>query len=683
MFKNIRFFILSEGMLDIMSEAMLKSILNGMEALITVCDPESFEIFFLNDSIRKHFGIKGDGVGHLCYKLLQELDEPCFACPYLQLREKPDKTIVWEHRERVKGSILRKTARLIDWPGEKKAHLEYAIDITDTIKVQEAITQREMTLNILNRAAIIFISQNVETFIETMTAGVGLIAGITNVDKVSVFRNIEKPDGLYVSQVYLWNKAHSSITKVDKLQEEVSYFRHIPSWRDVLASGDYINGTVRLMPEAKMLEQFGCLTVLLMPVFNQDSFWGFVSFENLTDEREFTEHEVETLRSASFMLANAVIRNEEEKKILETDMHLKRMMREVEYQNQLLYTVNKISAILLQSNAVTFENDLLQSMGIMAEAVGADRVYIWENYIHDGELYCCQTYEWSEKAEPQQDKEWVKRVSYRKVIPGWKRAFLQKRCINGIVRELPASENNILSQQGILSILAMPIFLKEQFWGFVGFDDCHSERVFSENEEKILRSASELIANSLIRNNMEENILQLEVEVDKIFHDPLTNIYNRRFFDETMQRLVRSLSRSGGMLSLLMVDIDYFKKYNDTYGHLEGDSCLKIVAKTLCNSISRADDFVVRYGGEEFVVVLPNTDETGVRMMARKLLENVRSCNIPHEKSSAANYVTVSIGAMTGKAAHTHRVDDYIQRADEMLYDAKQGGRNRYSFASL
>ena len=178
-------------------------------------------------------------------------------------------------------------------------------------------------------------------------------------------------------------------------------------------------------------------------------------------------------------------------------------------------------------------------------------------------------------------------------------------------------------------------------------------------------------------------VVRLEAEAEKAYYDALTGIYNRRFFDENLNRLLKTLSRSGGVLSLLMIDIDFFKKYNDTYGHSEGDKCLKTIAETLSKSIPRIDDFVVRYGGEEFAVVLPNTNEFGARLIAEKLLQNIRYRNIPHEKSSIAKFVTISIGAITGKAEHTQNAGDYIKRADDMLYKAKQSGRNKYIFGEL
>jgi diguanylate cyclase (GGDEF)-like protein len=133
----------------------------------------------------------------------------------------------------------------------------------------------------------------------------------------------------------------------------------------------------------------------------------------------------------------------------------------------------------------------------------------------------------------------------------------------------------------------------------------------------------------------------------------------------------------------MMIDIDYFKYYNDTYGHSMGDECLKTVADVLSKSVLRLDDFVTRYGGEEFVVVMPNTEEAGACAIAEKLLESIRERNIPHKKNEVADCITVSIGVTTGIVEHAHTAEDFINRADEMMYKAKQGGRNRYIFGKL
>jgi diguanylate cyclase (GGDEF)-like protein len=133
----------------------------------------------------------------------------------------------------------------------------------------------------------------------------------------------------------------------------------------------------------------------------------------------------------------------------------------------------------------------------------------------------------------------------------------------------------------------------------------------------------------------------------------------------------------------MMIDIDFFKDYNDTYGHNEGDKCLQTIAETLEKSIMRTNDFIARYGGEEFVVVLPNTVKEGACMLAAKFLDAVRNCDIPHTESTVSECVTISIGVTTGIVRHMQTGDDYVVMADELLYLSKREGRNRYSFKEI
>jgi len=180
---------------------------------------------------------------------------------------------------------------------------------------------------------------------------------------------------------------------------------------------------------------------------------------------------------------------------------------------------------------------------------------------------------------------------------------------------------------------------------------------------------------------LHENNLDL---TDKVHYDALTGIYNRRFMEDNLKRIIKTLSRSSGSeLSVLMIDIDFFKKYNDTYGHSEGDTCLKAVARSITESLLRPDDFAARYGGEEFVVILPNTDESGALVMANKILANIQFKNILHEKNEATSCITVSIGVTTSEVKRGQEGSAYIKQADEALYVSKQNGRNRYTFIEL
>jgi len=170
---------------------------------------------------------------------------------------------------------------------------------------------------------------------------------------------------------------------------------------------------------------------------------------------------------------------------------------------------------------------------------------------------------------------------------------------------------------------------------------------------------------------------------DKVHYDPMTGVYNRRYLEESIKRLIGSLSRAGEKLSLMMIDVDCFKKYNDTYGHKAGDECLKIIVATLVKNVARDSDFVARYGGEEFTIVLPTTNEFGAKLLAGKLLESVANLKIPHEKSDVADHVTISIGVITSDVDYLQKADDYIIRADKLLYESKLNGRNRYTVGSF
>jgi two-component system chemotaxis family response regulator WspR len=157
--------------------------------------------------------------------------------------------------------------------------------------------------------------------------------------------------------------------------------------------------------------------------------------------------------------------------------------------------------------------------------------------------------------------------------------------------------------------------------------------------------------------------------------DGLTAIPNRRYFEHFYDLEWRRALRERRRLSLMMVDVDFFKNYNDLYGHLAGDECLKKIAQTL-QVVNRAGDLVARYGGEEFVVVLPNTDLAGARHVAEVMLERVGGLKIAHGASEAGAYVTISLGIASEIPAKGDHLD-LLMRADTALYQAKKKGRDR------
>jgi diguanylate cyclase (GGDEF)-like protein len=166
------------------------------------------------------------------------------------------------------------------------------------------------------------------------------------------------------------------------------------------------------------------------------------------------------------------------------------------------------------------------------------------------------------------------------------------------------------------------------------------------------------------------------------FLDGLTGIPNRRKFEQHLQEEWRRTMRNNTPLSLLMIDVDHFKQFNDHYGHGVGDDCLRRIARAIADAGNRPGDLGARYGGEEFVFVLQNTDGPGATFFAERLRSAIVGLAIPHAHSTAGPVVTASIGAATlapGQKSSAHRLLDL---ADQALYAAKKAGRNRVSAAN-
>ena len=179
------------------------------------------------------------------------------------------------------------------------------------------------------------------------------------------------------------------------------------------------------------------------------------------------------------------------------------------------------------------------------------------------------------------------------------------------------------------------------------------------------------------RKRTEEKLLGLQRELEELsYKDGLTGVANRRRFDAIVEIEWDNARRNKQPLSLVMLDIDYFKQYNDYYGHLEGDQCLKLVARILGTAATRARDFVARFGGEEFVLVLPETDEGAARKIAERCRELIAQAQIAHAQSGIGTTLSVSLGVNTVIPVHGDELLPFIETVDKRLYLAKQRGRN-------
>ncbi|WP_184594952.1 response regulator [Pseudomonas nitroreducens] len=180
----------------------------------------------------------------------------------------------------------------------------------------------------------------------------------------------------------------------------------------------------------------------------------------------------------------------------------------------------------------------------------------------------------------------------------------------------------------------------------------------------------------------QQQLLETNLVLQRLMNsDGLTGLSNRRHFDEYLEMEWRRGVREQTQLSILLIDVDHFKAYNDTFGHVQGDEALRQVAAAIRGNCSRPSDLPARYGGEEFVMVLPNTSPGGARLLAEKLRRSVQELNISHELPAPGAPLTVSVGVATLIPQNGQACRQLIELADQALYNAKHGGRNQVAIA--
>lgn len=185
------------------------------------------------------------------------------------------------------------------------------------------------------------------------------------------------------------------------------------------------------------------------------------------------------------------------------------------------------------------------------------------------------------------------------------------------------------------------------------------------------------------RKKTEAKLIDLQKELEALsFKDGLTSVANRRMLDSIMELEWANARHNKRPLAVIMLDIDYFKQYNDHYGHIQGDDCLKRVATILSSAATRSRDFFARFGGEEFMLILPETDEASAAMVAERCRNLIFKEQIPHAKSGVSHVITISLGVGAIIPSHKDEALKFIEEVDRRLYQAKQQGRNRIAAGS-
>lgn len=250
--------------------------------------------------------------------------------------------------------------------------------------------------------------------------------------------------------------------------------------------------------------------------------------------------------------------------------------------------------------------------------------------------------------------------------------------MNGIEAAKIIKENDLLKDIPIIMVTAEDEEASLEKAFEAGAIDYITKPVSQIELTARVRSVLKLREEIKRRIERERELKSLMVKLGRMTQmDGLTGIANRRFFDETFNREWFRAQRQNASLAVLMIDIDFFKKYNDEYGHLEGDNCLKKVASAIQGSLKRPADFLARFGGEEFVVVLPSTDSRGAANIAEDIRGNIADLGIEHATSDIEDFVTVSIGVACVQPGHDEPPEMLLNMSDQALYQAKSTGRNR------
>ncbi|MCC3454892.1 MAG: diguanylate cyclase [Microcoleus sp. PH2017_08_TRC_O_A] len=224
---------------------------------------------------------------------------------------------------------------------------------------------------------------------------------------------------------------------------------------------------------------------------------------------------------------------------------------------------------------------------------------------------------------------------------------------------------------------------RNNLWGMLTAYNCSETREWQQWEIDFLQHLANQVAIAIEQSQLYRQLAIANQKLQELATtDGLTGIANRRQFDRVLMLEWRRLAREELPVSLIMFDIDFFKLYNDFYGHLGGDDCLRQVAKAIASCTKRAGDLPARYGGEEFAIVLPNTSAEGANIVARKICDRIASLQLPHARSSIGSYVTVSCGIATAIPSAQQSPDILIRSADSALYQAKTEGKNRICHAS-
>ncbi len=349
------------------------------------------------------------------------------------------------------------------------------------------------------------------------------------------------------------------------------------------------------------------------------------------------------------------------------------------------HLLSSISSQLINVSTENLDYLIEKSLGAFGDFCGVDRCYLFK--FSKDKSAMDNTHEWvAAGIEPYKDE--LQNVSLAD-LPYFEKIIKQEYVFKvDDVETLPEAailEKEEFEREGIQSVLCVAVHLNDDLFGFVGCDIVGSAYTWREHDIRYLKLIGEILSNSLEsvanRLSLQKVTRALEKANKKLAYlansDGLTGIANRRQFDDSLEKSIQRGMRERKPISLLMVDVDHFKLFNDTFGHAVGDEAIQRVAKALDACCKRSDDLAARYGGEEFAVILPDTGCSQAKLVAEQIMQAVEDLNISFENSPTKGRLTVSIGIISETCTQSLSSNALVTMADKALYKAKENGRNQ------
>ncbi|WP_084780361.1 diguanylate cyclase domain-containing protein [Bacillus massilinigeriensis] len=713
--------------------AMVKQSTEGIFAF----HPETKKIVETNELFCKMLGYEEDELINFSIKKVIVADDKSVEAN-IESVVKKNRDFLGERRYLCKSGeeiIVEVSATLISINNDQLI-LSSIRDITEHKRTEEMIKKQEKLFNAVYEGMSRLLTA--ENPVDAIKEALGIIGKSIPVDHVYVFENKRASNQEETMNLCFEWVNNNAIPYIDKsIMQDLPYSLFKESnWFDWLAEGNSINGPLQMFSEKeqKLLKMVKIKSVLVVPIFIREEFWGFIGFSDSIQEKTWNTNEEMILMAAAANIGGAIKGHLDSIKLQESEKkyrliadNITDVVGLIDRDFNILYVSPSFGSIMKELPDVNDEgypikyvhpedcesvNQAFQNMLKNKKTLQTEFRWKGENgWINlefratpviesDGEIRnivtTCRnitervTMEERVKQTTARLETLISHLPYgilaedkdNKLLlineqftdmfgdphlvdlgEGWdkehrntKMVFFEQALYDKRTREIIKNREMVLEEEWalldgrVISRDAIPIFTNNKFDGFLWqFKDITTQKKIEQD----LKEASLI--------------------------DGLTNISNRRYFDETIEREWNRCSRSSKPLTLIMLDIDRFKKFNDTYGHQRGDECLIKVAQTIKETIKRPSDVVCRYGGEEFAIILPETTEEGGEFVAERIRAAIESLEIPHVASKVSPYVTCSLGVATVIPSTLTTPDEIIRMADKALYESKNHGRNRYS----